>query len=60
MTTTRPYNGQIPTDPHTILLMLIAVLLASGRLSADDVQALIGVGSIAELAVFLLRLRERR
>ncbi|MGV9278090.1 hypothetical protein [Streptomyces griseosporeus] len=54
------YNGRIPTDPHTALLLALATVAAAGQLTPDQSHALIATGGIAELALDFLRLLHSR
>lgn len=56
MSGTSRYNGQIPTDPTTVLLLALAVTGAAGQLTTDQAQAVIATGGITEFALLILRL----
>lgn len=55
-----PLNGQIPTDPHTALILILAIVGAAGQLTTEQAQALVATGGIAELALYGLRLLHGR
>lgn len=44
MTSFRTQNGQIPTDPHTTLVLTLAVICAAGQLTTEQAQALVAAG----------------
>ena len=52
MTRSRPYNDRFPTDPLLYLLLFVALIYAAGRLTQEQAQALAGVGTLAELALY--------
>ena len=61
MTRTMRFNGQIPTDPATLLLLAVSISYAFSQLTTEQAQALTATGGIAELALlFTHLLRERR
>lgn len=60
MTNSRTHNGQIPTDPHTLLVLALAVLGAATQLTPDQAQALVATGGIAEVALLFLHLTRGR
>lgn len=60
MTGTSRINGQIPTDPHTALILILATACAAGQLTTEQAQALVATGGIAELALLFLRLLHGR
>lgn len=57
---TATHNDRIPTDPHTALILALAVLCAAGQLTTDQAAALAATGGIAELALCFFRLLNRR
>ncbi|MGW0015378.1 hypothetical protein ACWDVX_37230 [Streptomyces tendae] len=56
MSGTVHYNGQIPTDPAAVLLILLAAVYAAGHLTPDQTAALTATGGLAELVLSLLHL----
>jgi hypothetical protein len=64
MTENARYNGRIPTDPTTVLILLLAITGAATQLTTDQAQALTQalapIGGITELAVLVLRLLQER
>lgn len=46
MTNYRPYNGQIPTDPITVLLLLLACIGLATALPADQMESTLGLAQI--------------
>lgn len=60
MTNSTTHNGRIPTDPHTALILALAVICAAGQLTTDQAQALTATGAIAELAALFHRAHRRR
>jgi hypothetical protein len=56
VTSSTTQNGQIPTDPTTVLLLALVVTGAASQLTTDQAQAVIATGGIAEFALLLLRL----
>ncbi len=56
MTGTTRYNGQIPTDPATLLLLALAITAAASQLTPDQAQAVMATGGITEFALLMLRL----
>ena len=55
MTTSSPYNDQIPTDPTTWAVLLILAALAIGQLNHDQAETLSDLlHTIGELVPLLL------
>lgn len=59
MTTSRPYNDQIPTDPTTWAVLLILAALAIGRLTTEQATALAELLGTANALIPLLLLGRR-
>jgi hypothetical protein len=55
MTDSTTHNGRIPTDPTTVLVLLLGLACTASQLTPDQAQALIATGGIAELALMTLR-----
>lgn len=55
MATSVPHNGRFPTDPITVLVLLLGLAFTASQLTPDQAQALIATGGIAELALMTLR-----
>ena len=53
MTDSRTHNGQIPTDPNTVLLAALAIIAAAGQLTSEQSAALESAGNLAELVLAL-------
>ena len=60
MTGTTHLNGQIPTDPHYALILLIGITCTASWLTTDQTQALVqmatALGSIAEFGLLIAQL----
>jgi hypothetical protein len=54
MTSSATQNGQIPTDPTTALLLALALAGVATQLTADQAQAVIAAGCIAEFVLMIL------
>jgi hypothetical protein len=50
------YNGQIPTDPTTVVLILASCTALASQLSPEQAQAITAAGGLAEFAQLLIRL----
>ena len=55
MTISTRYNGQIPTDPTTIFLVLAACTALASQLNPEQAQAITAAGGLAEFAQLLIR-----
>jgi hypothetical protein len=55
MTDSTTHNGRIPTDPTTVLVLLLGLVCTASQLTPEQAQALIATGGIAELALMTLR-----
>lgn len=55
MSGTVHYNGQIPTDPTAVLLILLSAVYAAGHLTPDQTAALAAIGGLTELALHATR-----
>jgi hypothetical protein len=60
MTSSATYNGRIPTDPHTILILILGIVHTATQLTNQQAQALIATGGIAELVLLLFRILHAR
>lgn len=60
MAETAQHNDQIPTDPTTALVLMLALVWAASHLTHDQAQALISAGGIAELAHLSMRFTRGR
>lgn len=68
MTETRPHNGQMPTDPLHLAVLLLATAAVIGRLSPEQTQDLIDTANTVItllsfptfVTAFLTRLRRGR
>jgi hypothetical protein len=49
-------NGQIPTDPTTLLCLALAITWTFTQLTTEQAAALVSTGGIAEFALLMLRL----
>ncbi|MFE6474643.1 hypothetical protein [Streptomyces rochei] len=56
MTSSVTHNGRIPTDPATLLALLLTLVYAAGQLTPEQAVALEATGGIADLALLLLHL----
>lgn len=54
MTTSHPYNDQIPTDPTLWAVLLLCVAAVIGRLTSDQVDAVTAVFGFATTITPLL------
>lgn len=54
------HNGQIPTDPHAGMILLLGITYTLSQLTTDQTQALVqlvtALGSIAEFGLLLAQL----
>ena len=60
MTGTSRHNDQIPTDPQTVLALILAITWTAGQLTTEQAAALAATGGIAELVLLFLRLLHGR
>lgn len=60
MSETARYNGQIPTDPAAVLVLLLTLVYAAGQLTPDQTSALLAVTGIADAGMRLLHLMRGR